>query len=313
VSTVSEFLDWVKSNAPRTWETIRPSAGVSEREAAESRYGVTFPDDLRDLYECADGQDQATRHAAGALMPFGFLYSLEEAAVISLLLREALGTSPESLAAESIFEGFPERCVPIGGLDADHVVVDLRPGQRSGSVFLWDKVDRNFDSYWWPSVSAFFADLAAATKNGTPIMTCVPAVDDGILDWEWTEEMDDGLVMTHEVMPESFEPTDTDELGFMTTEREPIYDAKGNLLGWGSSEPEIVGYIDEKGNEVSLTEEGDQAPRMDALHDRGTSGERPSWLPSPQENPLRIFGPNGELLLTVDGGDPTEVVDEGDQ
>lgn len=82
----------------------------------------------------------------------------------------------------------------------DGLIVDLRPGDSYGAVFLWDHETWVLGVELWSSVTAMLQDVEAAVHSGSPallrhaslggtVQPCVAGVDDvGDLDWEVAEQ-----------------------------------------------------------------------------------------------------------------------------
>lgn len=80
---------------------------------------------------------------------------------------------------------FLDEFIPIAGMDGYFLFVDTRPGELSGCVTVFDKVDSDDAGPQWHSISALLDDLATSLETGTPFDGgWRHAVVEGRLQWD---------------------------------------------------------------------------------------------------------------------------------
>ncbi|WP_405458791.1 SMI1/KNR4 family protein [Streptomyces sp. NBC_00101] len=144
----------------------RPTTDEARLDAFEADLGLPLPADLRAWWLLPDVD-------AGFWIPGTFApCSLEEALEtheIWLLVAEEEGESLDE-------HGHPEArylrtFLPIAlNPGGDGLIVDLRPGDTHGSVFLWDHETWDLDVPQWASVTSMLHDIAHALETGTPAL-----------------------------------------------------------------------------------------------------------------------------------------------
>ncbi|WUD70338.1 SMI1/KNR4 family protein [Streptomyces sp. NBC_00510] len=174
---------------------VRAAADESHLRATEADLGVSFPADLVAWWTLP-------RVSADYWIPEAFApVSLEEALEtreVWLLVAEQEGTALDANGEPEprFLPWFLPIAMSPGG---DGLIVDLRPGDSYGAVFLWDHETWILGVELWSSVAAMLQDVAAAFQSGTPALLRhaslggttqprVPVVDDaGDLLWEPAE------------------------------------------------------------------------------------------------------------------------------
>lgn len=177
-SGLLHYLSWLRAHAPGTAQTFRP--GLRLDELPEGAIGKAALAHL----QIADGQDPANRHEFGAPFPQGFLYTYKEVEVEKQLLASVFGVSTDGSAGDAITGGFPDSCFPIAGVDATHVIVDMRGGEWHGLATTWDPVERNYDSPRWGSLDAYFDAVRGAASTGEAFGGFRAVIESGNLRWE---------------------------------------------------------------------------------------------------------------------------------
>lgn len=89
-----------------------------------------------------------------------------------------------NIAGEPAYTFIPDY-LPIAERDGNLLVVDLRPGSRSGLIRLFDKVDADDDTPTWPELATLLNELATAIANHQPFDNWLPTIDNGHLNWRF--------------------------------------------------------------------------------------------------------------------------------
>ncbi|QIQ02098.1 SMI1/KNR4 family protein [Streptomyces liangshanensis] len=148
------------------WRPMRAAADAGRLRAVEADLALTLPADVREWWTL-------DRVAADDWIPGGFApVDLEEALEtreIWLLVAEQEG---DALDANGEPEPrFHPSFLPIAlSPGGDGLVVDLRPGDSYGAVFLWDHETWVLGVPLWHSVAAMLQDTAHALESGTPAL-----------------------------------------------------------------------------------------------------------------------------------------------
>ncbi|MFC8721387.1 SMI1/KNR4 family protein [Kitasatospora sp. NPDC057198] len=145
---------------------LRSASDAARLDAFEADLGVPLPADLRAWWLLSDVS--ASHWIPGEFAPL----SLEEAwetREIWLLVAEQEGESFDE-------NGRPGGCCPREFMPialspgGDGLIVDLRPGDTCGAVFLWDHESWILDVPRWASVTPMLQDIARALEAGTPVL-----------------------------------------------------------------------------------------------------------------------------------------------
>ncbi|MFJ4792824.1 SMI1/KNR4 family protein [Kitasatospora purpeofusca] len=158
----SRVETWLTAHARQGM--ARPIPDAARLDAFEADLGLPLPADLR-AWWLLPGV------SAECWIPDGFApVSLHEALEIHeiwLLVAEQEGESFDK-------NGLPEpryrrEFMPIAlSPGGDGLIVDTRPGDTCGSVYLWDHETWILDAPRWSSVTAMLQDIAHVLEAGTP-------------------------------------------------------------------------------------------------------------------------------------------------
>lgn len=116
------------------------------------------------------------------------LLTIDEALAVRRQLLDIWepGDDYPKLAGQPAYTFVPEY-LPIAERDGNLLVVDTRPGDQSGMIRYFDRVDNDDETESWPSLTAFLTEVAAAIRAGEPFMGWRATVTDfGELYWSAT-------------------------------------------------------------------------------------------------------------------------------
>ncbi|MFJ2810561.1 SMI1/KNR4 family protein [Kitasatospora sp. NPDC087271] len=173
---------------------VRLAADEARLDAVERELGLMLPEDVREWWALADVS--ADYWAPGSFAPEHLDEALETRQTWLLVAEQEGPSLTESRELEPRFlpEFMPIAMSPGG----DGLIVDLRPGESHGAVFLWDHENWGLGVPLWSSVGAMLEDTAAALESRTPALLwhaalggaeepCVAMIDEsGDLVWEAT-------------------------------------------------------------------------------------------------------------------------------
>ncbi len=179
----SRITRWLTSH-----QTKQPGAGIGPEviTAAETRSGVTWPTELRELFRHVNG---IPADSWFPLFPSHNLFDLEqviderevELEVYSQFSDEA--EQSDSNAGEPAGTWLPE-FIPCAGIDGNFLFVDSRPGPLHGCVSEFDNESADNRGPQWISLSAMLTDLADALETGSTFAEVWhPSIVDSQLDW----------------------------------------------------------------------------------------------------------------------------------
>ncbi|WP_139277360.1 hypothetical protein [Rhodococcoides corynebacterioides] len=183
--------DTVASSVPEQWSRVAGWLSLSSEPVRQKRNlgDGTWP---RELIEFADRVDTLPDIYRLSLLPTFELFDRERmrserAMMVEIwaLVAEEEGVEniPSLEAGVSAWTFVPE-FVPIAGLDGSFLVVDTRPGELTGCVTLFDKVDADAAGPQWNSISAMLSDLASSFDAGTLFDGAWrPSLIDGGVEW----------------------------------------------------------------------------------------------------------------------------------
>ncbi|MFB7290429.1 SMI1/KNR4 family protein [Actinacidiphila glaucinigra] len=174
---------------------VRAAADENRLRAAEAAIGVSFPADLVAWWSLH--RVSADYWIPQSFAPVGLEEALETRAIWLLVAeQEGISVDEDGEPEPRFLPSFLPIAMDPGG---DGLIVDLRPGDSYGAVFLWDHETWVLGVELWSSVTAMLQDVEAAVRSGTPALLrhaslggaaqpCVAVVDDaGDLAWEVAE------------------------------------------------------------------------------------------------------------------------------
>ncbi|MFF7211740.1 SMI1/KNR4 family protein [Streptomyces sp. NPDC008238] len=184
---------WFQDHLHKT--PARPAADLGRLRAAEAELAVTLPVDVFAWWTL--DRVRADYWIPGAFAPMCWDEALKTREILLLVAEQEGGPSDVNDEPEERFlPSFLPIAMSPGG---DNLIVDLRPGDSYGAVFLWDHETWVLGTELWSSVADMLRDVAVALESGTPALlrhaslggtveACVAAVDDaGDLDWNAAE------------------------------------------------------------------------------------------------------------------------------
>jgi cell wall assembly regulator SMI1 len=171
---------------------IRPAVDVGRLDAVEAELAVTLPADVKEWWALTNVS--ADYWIPESFAPVALEDALETREIWLLVAEQEEPLFDQNGEAEPRFlpEFMPIAMSPGG----DGLIVDLRPGESHGAVFLWDHERWGLGVPLWDSMGSMLQDIAVALESRTPVLlqhaalggaeaTCIGRVDDsGDLNWE---------------------------------------------------------------------------------------------------------------------------------
>ena len=196
--TVSESWDrietWLSAHAPATFEALSPPAKPRGISVAEETTGLTFPEPLKESLLRHDGSNDVE-----VLPPFWALLSAGEIARTWELKTRINGDEDwddEDEEDDDVDSSDPDaeygpwwhrEWIPFAADGCgDALVIDLRPGPRTGRVGDADHEQGcSFGRFpMWTSFAALLDATATSLETGEPAGSYEPFVnDEGVLCW----------------------------------------------------------------------------------------------------------------------------------
>lgn len=171
------IIGWLEEHLPYAVAQLQLPASAAEISVLRARMGRRLPSDLIAWLNLNNGFDPMA--GFGHLIPF--LYTpmpidrMLKHREMMLNVRALIGGEPErpaeaEPAGKAAFEWL-DAFLPIGDAGTDtHLVVDLREGDRHGSVGSFDYEGGGYSGAKWFSVAEMLADVAAALTHGRPAL-----------------------------------------------------------------------------------------------------------------------------------------------
>ncbi|WP_433664130.1 SMI1/KNR4 family protein [Nocardia sp. CA-128927] len=190
---VSRQLDrittWTQTHLGRV--AFLPAADAAAITAAQQHSGNRWPQDMLDLFAHANGSELP-------ILPDHDLLSMDRSNDIRKLWldimvdlrerhpemaadfdQEALGAMPAGTPAGIFLPQF----VPIADRDGATLVVDTRPGDRTGCIIEYTAEGSDDEGPLWISLAAMLTNLADSYEAGTEFLRYRPSVVAGELTW----------------------------------------------------------------------------------------------------------------------------------
>ncbi|MCP2166294.1 SMI1/KNR4 family protein [Goodfellowiella coeruleoviolacea] len=172
---------WLRSHSDGQPAHLMSPAAQADIDAVARELGLPLPSDLVSLWQLENVS------ADYWLPPQGGAALIEPAAALrdrAIWLNAAADEDPDDPNL------FPPGLLPIasnGG--GDNLVIELRPNQHHGAIFLWDHENWGLRVPLWPDVATMLDDVAQAMESGKPALLdhaaqggdeppCVPLVND---------------------------------------------------------------------------------------------------------------------------------------
>ena len=193
---------WCRTHAPVTAAAFQPGLSDNIIDEFEASTGVSWPQDLRDLYRVQNGSlthDDRTGLFLGSVLPDKFLYPIDVATEVRLTLLETwdetIYENPDLYPADEMDRRdrddagtaanmFIPTFIPFAGLDEYHFFVDTRGGALHHCVTEYASDGTDNGGPIWASVSVMLAAHATALETGDTIGVWKPVVSKGVLEWE---------------------------------------------------------------------------------------------------------------------------------
>ncbi|MDV2478566.1 hypothetical protein F8M49_29845 [Rhodococcus zopfii] len=193
---------WCAEHTPITARSLRPGLGTEQIDAAEHDSGLTWPQELRELFTVQNGAvrvDEATGRYPGSVVPMQVLLSaddaLERRAGMLEVWRELIRADPDMFDQDPFEAGdrqpagtsawmFLPSFMPFSDRDGYLYFVDTRPGPRHGCVTEYAHADTDSRGPKWDSITAMLTEHADALETDGTVGHFRPSVTDGTLDWK---------------------------------------------------------------------------------------------------------------------------------
>jgi cell wall assembly regulator SMI1 len=184
---------WLAANGPASYARLRPPALPSELDACERDLKVALPAELRRLLLVSNGaagwDAEDTYHREAWFLPGGHrLLSAAELAGDSQLLVDTMS----DLGITSLMgDWWHPQWVLFGRHAAgDGMAIDQRPGPGQGAVGEFEN-EGSIKFTVGASLGEYVAKVADSIENGTVFLYCRPFVEDGRLDWDVIDAVDE--------------------------------------------------------------------------------------------------------------------------
>ncbi len=183
----ASITTWLRREAPVTARGVRPPAATEEVLRVEADLGLAPPADLIAWWRLMDGFDD---YRAGHVVPDRY-QPLPVAEVRQRHVWMSEYADPgccrggEHRAAGTTGGGFCTATMPIcQDIAGDLLVVDLRPGERSGGIAHYS-TEQGLLPTAWPGVAAMLVDIAESLDGEAdgPDMAVPEVIGDGVLVW----------------------------------------------------------------------------------------------------------------------------------
>nr|WP_271212784.1 SMI1/KNR4 family protein [Rhodococcus wratislaviensis]GLK39490.1 hypothetical protein GCM10017611_63610 [Rhodococcus wratislaviensis] len=185
------IIRWCEQHAPTTASRVLPPSGQRAVHAAEAATGQIWPEQLHEWFALHDGGFDS--------QPESIVLPSNEPISVALAVRthdelvelwqdntDDLGGTEAlmALSAGTETETFLPAFIPIGSDGAgDHLAVDTRGGDRSGCVVEFCK--EGGATIRWDSIADMLDCTATALEQGVNCEGWVPAIEDGLLRWDY--------------------------------------------------------------------------------------------------------------------------------
>jgi cell wall assembly regulator SMI1 len=184
---------WLAANAPASYARLRPPALPSEVDACERDLRVALPAELRRLLLVSNGaagwDAEDTYHREAWFLPGG--HRLLSAAELAGDSRGLVETMSDLGIPSLMGDWWHPQWVLFGRHAAgDGMAIDQRPGPGQGAVGKFEN-EGSIKFTVGASLGEYVAKVADSIENGTVFLYCRPFVEDGSLDWDVIDAVDE--------------------------------------------------------------------------------------------------------------------------
>jgi cell wall assembly regulator SMI1 len=184
---------WLAANAPVSYARLSPPALPSELDACEHDLKVALPAELRRLLLVSNGaagwDADDTYHREAWFLPGG--HRLLSAAELAEDSRGLVATMSDLGITSLIGDWWHPQWVLFGRHGAgDGMAIDQRPGPGQGAVGEF-KNEGSIKFTVGASLGEYVAKVADSIENGTVFLYCRPFVEDGSLDCDVIDAVDE--------------------------------------------------------------------------------------------------------------------------
>lgn len=184
---------WLAANAPASYATLRPPALPAELDACERDLKVALPAELRRLLLVSNGaagwDADDTYHREAWFLPGG--HRLLSAAELAEDSRGLVETMSDLGITSLMGDWWHPQWVLFGRhVAGDGMAIDQRPGPGQGAVGEFEN-EGSIKFTLGASLGEYVAKVADSIENGTVFLYCRPFVEDGSLDWDVIDAVDE--------------------------------------------------------------------------------------------------------------------------